>query len=81
VQYHVNGYTFGDPTVEEAGPQARRPGDPLPEAVDVLIVGTGPAGAVLTAQLARFATAWPAAPWRCSSPSGWPPPWWTRPTG
>jgi phenol 2-monooxygenase len=55
VQYHVNGYTFGDPTVEEAGPQARRPGDPLPEAVDVLIVGTGPAGAVLTAQLARFA--------------------------
>lgn len=54
MQYHVNGYTFGDPTVVEAAPDARRPGEQLPEAVDVLVVGTGPAGAVLTAQLARF---------------------------
>ena len=32
-----------------------RPAAPLPDEVDVLVVGTGPAGLVLAAQLARFA--------------------------
>ena len=82
----------------------RRPLAPLRrvnmDEVDVLIVGAGPAGLVLAAQLAasprsdggrrpprRAAagrarpTASPAAPWRCSRPSGWPTGWWTRPTG
>src|SRR5215218_130702 len=47
MQFHLNGYETGDPSV--AG---RAPG--LPEEVDVLIVGCGPAGLVLAAQLANF---------------------------
>lgn len=54
MQYHLNGYTFGDPSIAPAAPDHREPGDELPEQVDVLVVGTGPAGAVLTAQLAEF---------------------------
>src|SRR5690625_305810 len=54
MQYHLNGYTYGDPTVAPAAPGHRQPGDDLPDQVDVLVVGTGPAGAVLTAQLAEF---------------------------
>ena len=54
MQYHLNGYTYGDPTIAPAAPHHRRPGDEMPAEVDVLIVGTGPAGAVLTAQLAEF---------------------------
>ncbi|WP_291279597.1 FAD-dependent monooxygenase [Galactobacter sp.] len=54
MQYHINGYTFGDPTVQDAGPDARPANSELPGQVDVLIVGTGPAGAVMAAQLARF---------------------------
>lgn len=49
MQYHLNGYTFGDPSIAPAAPNHRQPGDDLPEQVDVLVVGTGPAGAVLTA--------------------------------
>lgn len=54
MQYHLNGYTFGDPSVAEASSECRRQDSGLPENVDVLVVGTGPAGAVLTAQLAQF---------------------------
>ena len=54
MQYHLNGYTFGDPSIAAPAEDHRRPGDDLPAEVDVLIVGTGPAGAVLTAQLAEF---------------------------
>ena len=54
MQYHLNGYTFGDPSVAPAAPEHRRQGVDLPEQVDVLVVGTGPAGAVLSAQLAQF---------------------------
>lgn len=53
MQYHVNGFKPGDPDVQPAAPGCRRPGDPLPEAVDVLIAGSGPAGLCLAAQLAR----------------------------
>ena len=54
MQFHLNGYKTGDPRVADPHPSvAERPGG-LPEAVDVLIVGCGPAGLVLAAQLANF---------------------------
>jgi phenol 2-monooxygenase (NADPH) len=45
MQFYLNGYTPGDPDIRAAG---------LPEAVDVLIVGSGPAGTLLAAQLSNF---------------------------
>jgi phenol 2-monooxygenase len=50
VQYHLNGYGSGDPNIAEpvAGVDGR------PAAVDVLIIGCGPAGLTLAAQLAAF---------------------------
>lgn len=54
MQFYVDGYRTGDPEVLPAAPNAYTPGEPLPEEVDVLIVGTGPAGCVLAAQLAAF---------------------------
>src|SRR5215210_7242029 len=54
VQFHVNGYKPGDPLVEEPHPSVADRPDGLPEEVDVLIVGCGPAGMVLAAQLAQF---------------------------
>ena len=53
MQFHVNGFNPGDPDVLPAAPGHRRAGDPLPETVDVLIAGSGPAGLALAAQLAR----------------------------
>ncbi len=53
MQYHVNGFKPGDPDVHPAAPGHRRAGSPLPETVDVLIAGSGPAGLCLAAQLAR----------------------------
>jgi phenol 2-monooxygenase len=54
MQFYVNGYKPGDPLIEEPHPSVgdRPPG--LPEEVDVLIIGCGPAGLVLAAQLASF---------------------------
>ncbi len=56
MQYHLNGFIAGDPDVyPEATSPARVNGpDGLPEKVDVLVAGCGPAGLCLTAQLARF---------------------------
>jgi len=56
MQYHVDGFRPGDPDIQPAAPDHRRPGDPLPETVDVLIAGSGPAGLCLAAQLARVPT-------------------------
>jgi phenol 2-monooxygenase len=53
MQYHVNGFVAGDPDVHPAAPGHRRAADRLPETVDVLIAGSGPAGLCLAAQLAR----------------------------
>jgi phenol 2-monooxygenase len=54
VQFYLNGYKPGDPLVADPHPSvASRPAG-LPEEVDVLIVGCGPAGLVLAAQLANF---------------------------
>lgn len=54
MEFHHNGYTTVDPRIEPAaGVGLDRP-DELPEQVDVLIVGSGPAGIITAAQLAQF---------------------------
>src|SRR6478752_6547560 len=54
MQFYLNGYKPGDPFVEDPDPVAAGRSDVLPEEVDVLIVGSGPGGLVLAAQLANF---------------------------
>ena len=54
MQFYLNGYKPGDPFVEDPHPSVAARPDGLPEEVDVLIVGCGPAGLVLAAQLADF---------------------------
>jgi 2-polyprenyl-6-methoxyphenol hydroxylase-like FAD-dependent oxidoreductase len=56
MQFHLNGFRTGDPHISEAaagGHPARTP-DALPTEIDVLIVGSGPAGLTLAAQLSAF---------------------------
>ena len=54
MQFHHHGYVSGDPRVQPAsGVGLNRP-EELPDEVDVLIVGTGPAGMLAAAQLSRF---------------------------
>ncbi|SDS94507.1 FAD-binding monooxygenase [Microterricola viridarii] len=54
MQFHHHGYVSTDPRVQPvAGVGVDRP-DELPENVDVLIVGTGPAGVITAAQLSMF---------------------------
>jgi phenol 2-monooxygenase len=54
MQFYLSGYKPGDPFIEDPHPSvAERTGD-LPADVDVLIIGCGPAGLVLAAQLANF---------------------------
>lgn len=54
MQFHHHGYVSGDPRVEPAaGVGLDRPDD-LPDEVDVLVVGTGPAGMITAAQLSQF---------------------------
>lgn len=56
MQFHLDGFTPGDPEI--ADPRERHPAPgaagSVPEEVDVLIVGCGPAGLTLAAQLAAF---------------------------
>jgi 2-polyprenyl-6-methoxyphenol hydroxylase-like FAD-dependent oxidoreductase len=56
VQFHLNGFEPGDPEI--FNPELRKPlsgtEGPLPDEVDVLIVGCGPAGLTLAAQLSAF---------------------------
>lgn len=54
MQFHLNGFRPGDPHVAEASAQAVPHTDAVPAQVDVLIVGCGPAGLTLAAQLAAF---------------------------
>ncbi|MCA9288065.1 MAG: FAD-dependent monooxygenase, partial [Phycisphaerales bacterium] len=53
MQFHLNGFRTGDPDLAEAGTRRAAQG-PLPEEVDVLIVGCGPAGLTLAAQMSAF---------------------------
>src|ERR671917_2701748 len=54
MQFYLNGYKPGDPFIEDPHPSvAERPGG-IPGDADVLIVGCGPAGLVLAAQMANF---------------------------
>lgn len=54
MHFHHHGYVSGDPRVQPAaGVGVDRPAE-LPDVVDVLIVGTGPAGMVAAAQLSQF---------------------------
>ncbi|GAA1341523.1 FAD-dependent monooxygenase [Kocuria palustris] len=54
MQYHHHGYVAHDPLVKEpAGTGVDRPTD-LPDTMDVLIVGAGPAGIIQAAQLSRY---------------------------
>ena len=45
MQFYLNGYKPGDPTLQDAA---------LPETADVVVIGSGPAGALLAAQLSSF---------------------------
>ncbi|MEX0623627.1 MAG: FAD-binding monooxygenase, partial [Saccharospirillum sp.] len=56
MQFHLDGFKTGDPRVQEPSgtAQTNPQADTLPEQVDVLIVGCGPAGLTLAAQLAAF---------------------------
>jgi len=56
VQFHLDGYRPGDPAVSRADEALPPPVTerPLPANVDVLVVGCGPTGLTLAAQLAAF---------------------------
>ena len=56
MQFHLDGFRPGDPHIAAPaeGHGERPPVDGLGEAVDVLIIGSGPAGLTLAAQLAHF---------------------------
>ena len=56
MQFYKDGFRGGSPDIKPAAPNRRNRGihEPLPEKVDVLISGTGPAGLCLAAQLAQF---------------------------
>ena len=53
MQFFLNGFRPGDPTIAAPLPGAGR-ADALPPDIDVLIVGCGPTGLTLAAQLAAF---------------------------
>jgi phenol 2-monooxygenase len=54
MQFYLNGYKPGDPFIHDPDPAVVERPTGLPDEVDVLIVGCGPAGLVLAAQLANF---------------------------
>lgn len=47
MQFYLNGYAPGNPDILK---------EKLPDAVDVLVIGSGPAGALLAAQLSHFSS-------------------------
>ncbi|MET4390241.1 phenol 2-monooxygenase [Bradyrhizobium sp. F1.4.3] len=56
MQFHLNGFQPGDPEIADSAERIQPSGamGAVPDEVDVLIVGCGPAGLTLAAQLAQF---------------------------
>lgn len=54
MQFHLDGFVPGDPRIAPPSPLAAPHTEAVPAEVDVLIVGCGPAGLTLAAQLAAF---------------------------
>ena len=54
MQFYLDGYSPGDPDVLAAAPDARLRASGLADSADVVIVGSGPAGTLLAAQLSTF---------------------------
>jgi len=54
MQFHLNGFRTGDPAVWDAAASVQVQNDQLSAEADVLIVGCGPAGLTLAAQLSAF---------------------------
>lgn len=56
MQFYLDGFKGGDPDIRTAAPNRRdrAPWTAVPDRVDVLIAGCGPAGLCLAAQLAQF---------------------------
>jgi phenol 2-monooxygenase (NADPH) len=54
MQFYLNGYIPGDPDIVPAATGIGNRSTELPPSVDVLIVGSGPAGTLLAAQLSMF---------------------------
>jgi phenol 2-monooxygenase (NADPH) len=54
MQFYLNGYRPGDPSIEDPHPSAAGRPQGVPENLDVLIIGCGPAGLVLAAQMASY---------------------------
>lgn len=54
MQFHHHGYVSTDPRVQPAAGVGLNPPVDLPDEVDVLIVGAGPAGMLTAAQLSQF---------------------------
>ena len=51
LQFHKNGYATTNPRIEEPQKNSEEQNKSLPDAVDVLVVGAGPAGMIAAAQL------------------------------
>ena len=54
MHFHQNGYVSADPRIEEAAGHGIDRAEDLPAEVDVLIVGSGPAGMIAAAQLSQY---------------------------
>ncbi|HJE78188.1 MAG TPA: FAD-dependent monooxygenase, partial [Brevibacterium epidermidis] len=54
MHFHQNGYVSADPRIEEAAGYGIDRAEDLPDEVDVLIVGSGPAGMIAAAQLSQY---------------------------
>src|SRR5687768_11479507 len=56
MQFHLNGFEPGDPDISDPAERFidSGAGGPLPQESDILIIGCGPAGLTLAAQLSAF---------------------------